>query len=333
MPDEPLLVLRPVFVPLQYVVWGTLFSATASLVPGLLAFWLADAGGWAVGVPFALCMAALGVDTAVGCHSVYSVYRDRVESGGSLLVRPWSVPLGAVTAVWWSEGAFQRPHAAATVWLDVQGRPLGRTVTNVLRGREVYDLVRSLTPSGLGDGAAGGTFIEAPAANFRTKVLVRRGEDALVLRPTWGQRLPSLMFMLGGVLAFAVIGGYIKSPKSDTPHLGYASASATVLWGIGLLTLLTPRRFTFDRRSGLMRNEWFGLRWCRPLSEVRAVQVLRSPRRMKWGYLWQVNLVFDDAGGGRVCLECHNRGAAIRADAEELAAFLGAPLQRGASAR
>src|SRR4051794_20386016 len=47
MPDEPLLVLRPVFVPLQYVVWGTLFSATASLVPGLLAFRLADAGGWA----------------------------------------------------------------------------------------------------------------------------------------------------------------------------------------------------------------------------------------------------------------------------------------------
>jgi hypothetical protein len=167
------------------------------------------------------------------------------------------------------------------------------------------------------------------AKGFRSMRLRRRGDRRLVLRPT-GFRLFSLIWFLGAFvfLLMGVKPAWVGHPNWELNLWGPALMGLPLL-AIGTACFILPRTYVFDRVRGLLRVSRFGLfsRQERPLQEALAVQLVSqrsSGRGRKTTY--QMNLILLDDQTPRLCLSNDNYWNATRANAAELADFLGVPL-------
>jgi len=118
-----------------------------------------------------------------------------------------------------------------------------------------------------------------------------------------------------GTVVFAVL------PLLGVPPGGGGLITAV---GVGSLFVYARGEMTFDRYRGVLRMK----RRRRdigpevPLRDIAAVQLLG----VKGGYGLEMNLVFAQPRGERLCVMCHTDEAALRTDAERLAEFLSVPL-------
>jgi uncharacterized membrane protein YdbT with pleckstrin-like domain len=171
MSDAPLRVVKPVVVPTQYFLFGTLIAGFLSIFPGVFTF----IGSQMIGDPFGRMergpdptygLIAFGLSFVVIMgllyakyflepqHTTYTVYPDRVEYDEGFFNRQRrTLFLDQVLDVEMTEGVLQQSHRVGTVTLvtqqlfsDGQGRIGNRRIslTNVPQPHEVYELVRSL---------------------------------------------------------------------------------------------------------------------------------------------------------------------------------------------
>ena len=165
-------VIRPVFVPAQFLVGGPLAAAFLAIFPGFFTFVISNmiamrfepmvGPGLVVYVlAFVATLALLGVRAIYGPGlTTYAIYPDRVEFEEGLLNRQRrTVLLDRILDVQLTEGVLQRTAGAGSIALVTQqlvsqgeGRLSNRTflLSNVPDPVGVYELIRSLALGGRG---------------------------------------------------------------------------------------------------------------------------------------------------------------------------------------
>ena len=201
--------------------------------------------------------------------------------------------------------------------------------------------VSPFSPSSLNDPVAletEWTPAAAGGASFRTRALRAAGPVRMEFRASWGARLFSFAFVLGG---FAVFGGFIAYHFSrGHPMRG---AEAALAAGIGAVLVLAGTvmlaRFStpivFDKRSGYF---WKGrtppddavdgpsLEHGAKLQDIHALQLLAEEiddGDSFYGH-YELNLVLKD--GGRRHVAAHGDPDRLTADALALGEFLEVPV-------
>jgi hypothetical protein len=228
------------------------------------------------------------------------------EAAFGILGRAWPV-----AAEWWRANAARVVGPGNTIPFEAS------VCTKVVRlkvgGREVV---------------IDGWMLTCSASSGQTHVLRRVGEDRMILTPTVLRCIGILLLVLGGFLFLPAL----VSLTWERQGVGRALLSTVVGLGtlaIGISLWVFPRRFTFDRSSGLLRISWPERRRLRSLGDVLALQLLRgSARSRKRGRyaVHQLNLVLDDDLNPRQTLTNHGNREASRRIAAELAEFLNVPL-------
>ncbi len=176
------------------------------------------------------------------------------------------------------------------------------------------------------------TPLRASAASFRTHVLQHVRDDLLAFRPALGFRIFAALFVVlgGGILAFALLPKWGSYGPSGLER-GVVAGMGGIFLVPGLLFLILPRRFEFERGAGELRiRRWFRGR-SMPLDEVAAIQLIPGGWHKSGGepqhhfYTYQLNLVLRD--GARINLSNHGNWDATWETGSALAEFLGVPFQ------
>lgn len=171
--------------------------------------------------------------------------------------------------------------------------------------------------------------LPAASANFSTKSLDQSNSMRLVLKPSIGSWLFSLVFVFLGSIAF-VVGTltFAFDPRQTAPFMFMGIGA--LFAGVGLGMIVLAKRIVFDRG----REEWYvgGMlrgESARPLSQILAVQLLFGGRHYsnKSSYVtYQLNLIIDDESEPRINLTNHANVSATTEAAKAIAGFLEVPL-------
>jgi hypothetical protein len=170
--------------------------------------------------------------------------------------------------------------------------------------------------------------------NFKTRDLVAVGTDRVEFPATWGMRIFAAVFAGLGLVVIAVGIGVSEEAGVGTTLaiFGFGvvfTAIAIAVWRSGTAPIV------FDRKEGAF---WRGrappagagpdaVRTdCAPLTDIRALQIIEERLSAKGGSFrsYELNLVLCDAR--RVNVLDHGDYAALRRDADTIAAFLDCPV-------
>jgi membrane protein YdbS with pleckstrin-like domain len=152
----PLCAIKPAVVPVQYFVWGPLFSGGIALFFGgviyLFTFLNLAFGLGAFCIVFTVCMVLLGLQVFnEPGRTTYTIFPDRMEYDTGLFVsQRRTLPFDQVTDVELTVGMLQHTAGVGTVTLVTKNPAEGTNtylwvpLSNVPRPQEVYELLRSV---------------------------------------------------------------------------------------------------------------------------------------------------------------------------------------------
>lgn len=182
--------------------------------------------------------------------------------------------------------------------------------------------------------------LKGGGTNFQTHRLDSSNPDLLVFKATTGAQLFCGVFALVGLIVMAIpMVIFFSDGAKDWGLLVFAILFGGIFLAVGSLMyyfMTVPRVFdTFygcyykGRTKPKHEMGQHKKQVLTPLSEVKAIQVLRERIRSKNGsyYSYEINLVLADAS--RINIVDHGKHEAVIDDAEILATSLGVPLWDG----
>ncbi len=170
-----------------------------------------------------------------------------------------------------------------------------------------------------------------------TKHLVQHSPDFIRIVPTLRDRIGGWLFMFMAFIVYVMVAILLVYAPGISEGYWIVLLLITPFFIIGFLFETVPRRFVFDRSRGEFRYGNIWTRRTRPLSDVKAVQVIngqgwsestqRDNGRSRSGPNWQLNLIMNDTEEPRLQVWDHGDHTSTQAAAKSLSMLLGAPLR------